>query len=161
MKKNIILILLFFTYGFINGQHRKVKQKQKTTVVKDTVKKEVGLIDQKNENIDTTSIKTNFFKPYKKGVHASYYSDKLNGKRTASGIKFDNNKYTAAHKKFPFGTKLRITNETTGKSVIVEVIDRGPFVKEREIDITRKAYKEIAECGAGGGIIVKIEVEEK
>jgi len=45
---------------------------------------------------------------------------------------------TAAHKKLPFGTKIRVTNEANGKSVIVEVNDRGPFVKSREIDLSKK-----------------------
>jgi rare lipoprotein A len=47
------------------------------------------------------------FKIYKKEAHASYYADKFNGRRTTSGRKFDNNKYTAAHKKLPFGTKVK------------------------------------------------------
>ena len=98
------------------------------------------------------------FKFYKKDAHASYYADKFNGKRTASGKRFDNSKYTAAHKKFPFGTKLRITNEKNGKSIIVEVIDRGPFVRSREIDLTKKAFMEIATNKGSGAMLVKIEV---
>ena len=70
---------------------------------------------------------------YKQSAHASYYADKFNGRGTTSGGKFNNNKYTAAHKKVPFGTKLRITNEKNGKSVIVEVTDRGPFVNQEKL----------------------------
>lgn len=98
------------------------------------------------------------YKPFKKKVHASYYADKFNGKRTASGKKFNNNKYTAAHRKFPFGTKLRITNEVNGKCVIVEVTDRGPFSKGREIDISKRAFMEIANNKNSGGMDVTIEV---
>ena len=94
---------------------------------------------------------------YKKSVHASYYADKFNGRKTTSGIKFNNRDYTAAHKKFPFGTKLRITNEANGKSVMVEVTDRGPFVKSREIDLTKRAFMEIAANKGAGSMIVTIE----
>ncbi|RED19472.1 rare lipoprotein A [Flavobacterium cutihirudinis] len=95
---------------------------------------------------------------YKINAHASYYNDKFNGKRTASGKKFNNNKLTAAHKKFPFGTKLKITNERNSKSVIVTVIDRGPFSKKREIDLTKRAFMKIASNKGSGSMNVKIEV---
>lgn len=95
---------------------------------------------------------------YKTNAHASYYNDKFNGKRTASGKKFNNNKLTAAHKKFPFGTKLKITNERNSKSVIVTVIDRGPFSKKREIDLTKRAFMKIASNKGSGSMNVKIEV---
>jgi rare lipoprotein A len=98
------------------------------------------------------------YKSFKKKAHASYYADKFNGKRTASGKKFNNNKYTAAHRKFPFGTKLRITNEVNGKCVIVEVTDRGPFSKGREIDISKRAFMDIAHNKRSGGLSVTIEV---
>lgn len=96
-------------------------------------------------------------KPFKKSAHASYYHQKFNGKRTSSGVRFDNNKYTAAHRKFPFGTKLKITNEVNHKSVIVEVIDRGPFSKGREIDLTKKAFMEIVDNKNSGKVMVTIE----
>lgn len=94
---------------------------------------------------------------YKKNAHASYYADKFNNRRTASGKRFDNSKYTAAHRKFPFGTKLKITNEANGKSVVVEVTDRGPFSRGRDIDLTKRAFKEIAGSNYGGSIKVTIE----
>ena len=97
----------------------------------------------------------------KKNAHASYYHNKFNGRRTASGKTFDNNKYTAAHKKLPFGTKIKVTNEANGKSVIVEVIDRGPFVRSREIDLTKRAFMEIAQNKGSGQMMVTIEVLEK
>ena len=101
------------------------------------------------------------FKLYKKKAHASYYHNKFNGKRTASGKRFDNNKYTAAHRKFPFGTKLRITNEVNGNCVIVEVNDRGPFTKGREIDLSRRAFMEIAHNKNSGYVDVTIEVVDR
>ena len=95
---------------------------------------------------------------YKTHAHASYYNDKFNGKRTASGKRFNNNKFTAAHKKFAFGTKLKITNERNNKSVIVEVIDRGPFSKKRDIDLTKKAFMKIASNKGSGSMNVIIEI---
>jgi rare lipoprotein A len=102
--------------------------------------------------------KTEKYTLYKTHAHASYYNDKFNGKRTASGKRFNNNKFTAAHKKFAFGTKLKITNERNNKSVIVEVIDRGPFSKKRDIDLTKKAFMKIASNKGSGSMNVKIEI---
>ncbi|TPG40245.1 septal ring lytic transglycosylase RlpA family protein [Flavobacterium pectinovorum] len=97
---------------------------------------------------------------YKENAHASYYHDKFNGRKTASGKKFDNTKLTAAHKKFPFGTKLKITNEKNNKSVIVEITDRGPFVNGREIDLSKKAFMDITSNKGDGVVYVKIEIIE-
>lgn len=98
------------------------------------------------------------YKPFKSSVHASYYADKFNGRRTASGKKFNNNKYYAAHRKLPFGTKLRITNPVNGQCVIVEVADRGPFVKGREIDLSKRAFRDIAHNKLAGAMDVSIEI---
>lgn len=96
-------------------------------------------------------------KPFKKKAHASYYHDRFNGRRTASGTRFSNNAYTAAHKKLPFGTVVKVTNEANGKSVIVEITDRGPFSKAREIDLSRRAFMDIASNKNSGVVIVTIE----
>ncbi len=88
---------------------------------------------------------------------ASYYADKFNGRKTASGTKFDNKKKTAAHRTLAFGTLLRITNLENGKTVEVEVTDRGPHSKSKEIDLTKKAFMEIAGNKKSGHVKVKIE----
>ena len=103
------------------------------------------------------ALKNMKFKVYKKNAHASYYHNKFNGRKTASGKRFDNNKYTAAHRSLPFGTKLRITNEVNHKSVIIIVTDRGPFTKGREIDLTRRAFLDIAPGPHIGTLRVTIE----
>lgn len=103
---------------------------------------------------DTVDVK---LKLYKKDVLATYYSDKFNGRKTSSGACFDNKKYTAAHKTLPFGTKLRITNESNGKWVDVIVNDRGPFSKKLEIDLTKTAFQQIASNKNHGTFKVKIE----
>ena len=74
---------------------------------------------------------------------ASYYANKFNGRKTASGEKFRNSKLTAAHKTLPFGTKVKVTNLRNGKSVKVRINDRGPFVAGRIIDLSKKAARRI------------------
>ena len=144
--------------GFLSSQ---TTTKQKPIISKDSIKKsKTNLIPQL---VDTDTLKLEFenYKFYKKNAHASYYADKFHGKKTASGKKFDMNKMTAAHKKLPFGTVLRVTNEANGKSVIVEVNDRGPFVRSREIDLSKRAFMEISQNKSGGQMKVTIEVAEK
>jgi rare lipoprotein A len=170
----IFLLSLVSNSIWSTNPPQKDKNKAKTTISKGTNDKPklvpISKIDslklkpltESVELIDTILIdKSIKFKFYKKNAHASYYAQKFQGKRTASGIRFDNNKYTAAHKKFPFGTKLRVTNEANGKSVTVEVTDRGPFSKVREIDLTKKAFMELVDNKNTGAVLVKIEVEDK
>lgn len=160
MKKSILLSLLIAIVTLASGQVL-IADRQKTAVQKDTVKKSKTTVVAQEIASDTSSVETAKLKFYKKGAHASYYADKFNGKRTTSGRRFDNNKYTAAHKKLPFGTKIKITNEANGKSVIVEVIDRGPFVRSREIDLTKRAFMEIAKNKSSGTMMVTIEIIQK
>jgi len=74
---------------------------------------------------------------------ASYYGRELAGNRTASGERFNPNGLTAAHRTLPLGTRLRVTNVANGRSVIVRVNDRGPFVGRRVIDVSLGAAREI------------------
>ena len=148
-----IIAFLFLALGGSAYAQKSIKP-VKNKVVLDTVKTKIVIADTIKPKV-VLKLKT-----FKTKAHASYYANKFNGKRTSSGIRFDNNKYTAAHRKFPFGTKLKITNEENGKSVIVEVIDRGPFSRGREIDLTKRAFMEIASNKNSGSIIVKIETLE-
>lgn len=95
---------------------------------------------------------------YKQNAHASYYHDKFNGRKTASGKRFNNNNFTAAHKKLPFGTILKVTNEANKKFAIVEVTDRGPYIKRREIDLSKRAFMQIASNKKSGLLSVTIEI---
>lgn len=97
-------------------------------------------------------------KVYKKNVVACYYHDKFNGRKTASGAIFDNKKQTAAHKKLPFGTQVKVTNKANGKWVLVTINDRGPFGKGKEIDLSKKAFMDITDDPKKGNITVDIEV---
>lgn len=80
--------------------------------------------------------------PIEKGL-ASYYDDSFHGRKTASGEKYDKNQLTAAHKTLPFGTKVKIKNPANGKSVNVVINDRGPYIKGRVIEISKKAAQQI------------------
>ena len=88
---------------------------------------------------------------------ASYYGKKFQGRRTASGERFDMHKYTAAHRTLPFGTRVKVTNVSNGKSVVVRINDRGPFKRGRIIDISYVAARAIGIVGKGSGR-VRIEI---
>lgn len=77
---------------------------------------------------------------------ASYY---WQGQKTASGARFNPNGLTAAHRSLPFGTRVRVTNRNNGRSVVVIINDRGPFIAGRIIDLSRGAAKVIAMTGSG------------
>lgn len=75
---------------------------------------------------------------------ASYYSDALAGRRTASGVPYDPAALVAAHRTFPFGTRLRVRNLENDRVVEVRVVDRGPFVRGRILDLSRAAAERLA-----------------
>ncbi len=180
MKNIFTLFLSILIVGLASGQSHHAKRKHKSALQKDTVQINKSLVSKQEKSslskdtidknktpllhpeivMDSLFVETRKLKPFKKEVRASYYANKFNGKKTTSGRRFDNDKYTAAHKTLPFGTKVKVTNLTSGKSVIVEVIDRGPFVKSREIDLSKRAYMEIASNKTAGVMMVKIELVE-
>src|SRR5476651_2643308 len=86
---------------------------------------------------------------------ASFYSESYNGKKTANGEIYNSSDLTAAHKKLPFGTKVKVTNLSNGKTVKVRINDRGPFVSGRIIDLTRAAARKIDMVSAG---VVKVKI---
>ncbi|HXI07122.1 MAG TPA: septal ring lytic transglycosylase RlpA family protein [Bradyrhizobium sp.] len=79
---------------------------------------------------------------------ASFYGNE-SGSRTASGQRFNENDMTAAHRSLPFGTKLRVTHR--GRSVVVTVNDRGPFIKGRVLDLSKGAARAVGLTGSGVG----------
>jgi rare lipoprotein A len=90
-------------------------------------------------------------------VVASWYSQKFNGRPTASGEKFDMYAMTCAHKTLQFGTKLRVTNPDNNKSVVVTVNDRVPSIRGRDLDLSYGGAKKIGIVRKGVGR-VKIEL---
>lgn len=87
---------------------------------------------------------------------ASFYSDKFNGRRTANGEIFHNKKLTAAHRTLPFGTYVKVTALWNGRSVVVKINDRGPFIKGRVIDLSKAAAAKLHLIGKGVG---KVDIE--
>ncbi len=85
--------------------------------------------------------------------HASWYQ---HGRRTANGEAFNPNGMTAAHRTLPFGTRVRVVNEKTGRSVVVRINDRGPFIAGRIIDLARGAARQL---GMGGTATVSLHIE--
>lgn len=85
---------------------------------------------------------------------ASYYAEESG--RTASGERYDANSFTAAHRIWPFGTRVRVTNLQNDRSVIVTINDRGPHRKDRIIDLSYGAAQEIRMITAG---VVKVRLE--
>lgn len=93
---------------------------------------------------------------YKTSAIASYYAGDFHGKQTSNGEIFNMWALTCAHKMLPFNTILKVTNLANGKSVQVRVNDRGPFVKSREIDLSKGAASKIGMIGTG---IAKVRIE--
>jgi len=134
------------------AQQRKATHRSSKTVVKKkktTSEKDKSVADASStvSTMATTGV-------------ASYYHNKFNGRKTASGEVFSNNKLTAAHRTYPFGTYLKVTNVVNGKSVVVKVNDRGPFTKGRELDLSKRAFMEITDNKNKGLIQVDIEIVE-
>lgn len=127
------------TYRLIySGDDLKEKTLLKTTILSEPVEEVI----RKGTKMPD---KTKFIEDGK----ASFYSDYFEGGRTASGETYRQNEMTAAHKTLPFGTMVKVTNTNNGKSVIVRITDRGPYISGRVIDLTTAAFAEIGSLGSG------------
>jgi rare lipoprotein A len=91
---------------------------------------------------------------------ASYYAAKFEGRRTASGEPYRGSAMTAAHRTLPFGTRVRVTSERTGRSVVVRINDRGPFHTRRVIDLSRTAASRLGMLRRGRDT-VRLEVLDR
>ena len=109
---------------------------------------------QKAAASTTAKVDTAQWKLYETGK-ATYYSARTHGRMMASGERYDKNGLFCAHKKLPFGTKIRVVNLKNGKEVIVVVKDRGPFAKGRVIDLSNKAAEALDMLSAG---VVPVEL---
>ena len=119
-----------------------IKQNDTVALISDEDIKEVEAAVEKAAMIST-------------GV-VSWYGGKFQGRKTASGDVYDKHELTAAHKTLPFGTKVKVTNTRNGKSVVVEINDRGPFVKSRVLDLSQAAFNEIGHTNTG---VMHVEYE--
>lgn len=88
---------------------------------------------------------------------ASYYADKYHGRTTASGEVFNQQALSAAHQTLGFGSRVKVTNIANNKSVIVTINDRGPFIRGRIIDLSKKAFSQIASVKQG---VIDVTVEQ-
>jgi rare lipoprotein A len=154
ISTNLFTLIFLSCFTYVSSQNKQTVEAPK--IIQDTVKGiKPNIIEIPIDSVFTDNgLK---LKPYKKNAHASYYADKFTGRKTANGSRFDNNKYTAAHKKLPFGTRIKVTNEANGKFVIVKITDRGPFVKTRELDLSKRAFMEITKSKGAGAMKVTIE----
>ena len=107
------------------------------------------------EKTTSTKAKTSNSGSSQSGI-ASYYGKGLHGSRTANGERHNRNEMVAAHRSLPFGTKVKVTNLSNGKEVVVKINDRGPFVKGRVIDLSYGAFSKIENPGKG---ITKVKLD--
>jgi len=91
---------------------------------------------------------------------ASYYASRFHGRTTASGVRYDSGEMMAAHRTLPFGTRVRVTHVRNHRSVVVTVVDRGPFRRGRIIDLSRRAARELGFVHEGLAT-VRVEVVKK
>ena len=166
MKKNILIVAFVLLVAVLVGFSNETKSGfVRKASLYDTVKKKdsLQLLDsiKKSDSIRVADSLANLkTKLYKKNVEASHYSDKLNGRRTASGQVFSNKKYTAAHRTLKFGTKVKVTNLANKKSVIVTINDRGPHTRGREIDLAKRPFLDISHNKGRSPLRVSLEIVE-
>jgi rare lipoprotein A len=87
---------------------------------------------------------------------ASFYGRRFQGRRTASGERYDVRRFTCAHRRLPFGTRLRVTALDTGRSVEVTVTDRGPYARGRVVDLSLAAARALGMVHEG---VIRVRVE--
>jgi rare lipoprotein A len=87
---------------------------------------------------------------------ASWYGPGFHGRRTASGEIFNTNELTAAHRSLPFGTRVRVTNQRTGRSTVVRINDRGPYAHGRIIDLSRASAEAIGLSGVASVSLARL-----
>ena len=104
----------------------------------------------------TSIYSTTHLSGYTESGKASFYAMKFQFRKTASGERFNQMSNTAAHKKLPFGTKVKVINVKNGKSVTVRINDRGPFISGRIIDLSRSAFSSIGNLDSG---IIDVQIK--
>ena len=156
----VVFVLWLYRSVAVSGNNSAAK----TKAVAEKVEKKAEQIERaegKNDLVeDKVKVKTDTKgKPAIEQVgEASWYGKGFHGKKTASGEKFDQNDKTAAHPTLPLGTEATVTNLETGKSVDVEINDRGPYTKGRDIDLSKEAAEEIG-MKKDGAVPVKVEAK--
>jgi rare lipoprotein A len=126
-------------------------------ILSDTTASEINGVTNRTVSKDSeprmTSVKLNEI-----GIMtASWYGPKFHGRLTANGERYDQMGFTAAHKSLPFGTVLQITNLRNGKSVLIRINDRGPFIEGRDLDLSKGTALALGMIEKG---IIKVKAEE-
>jgi rare lipoprotein A len=108
--------------------------------------------------VKENTVNTSFVEYLNRGtMKASWYGPKFHGRVTANGEIYDQMAFTAAHKSLKFGTLLKLTNKKNGKSVIVRINDRGPYIPGRQLDVSKAVAMELGMIQKG---VARLEVEE-
>lgn len=125
--------------------HRTVEMPVAPVVVEEPVVVEQPVVEEPVVTGPTLTL-------YEENALTSWYGGKYyNGRKTASGAIYDDSLLTAAHRKLPFGTKVRVVNKDNGKYVDVVINDRGPYIKGRTLDLSKAAFAEILDINKGLG----------
>ncbi len=157
----ITIVISLALSGYVSSEDKNTKEAKK---IAEKVKRKAQHTEKAegSQNLvkdKVTVNKGNDGKPIVEQVgEASFYGPGFHGKKTATGEKFDQNDKTAAHPTLPLGTKATVTNLDNGNSVDVKINDRGPYVKGRDIDLSKGAAKELG-MTKDGVAPVKIEAE--
>jgi rare lipoprotein A len=111
-----------------------------------------------SETVKKSTVNTSSVEYINRGtMKASWYGPKFHGKLTANGEIYDQMALTAAHKTLKFGTLLKVTNPKNGKSVIVRINDRGPYIGDRELDLSKGAAIELGLIKKG---VARVKIQE-
>ena len=140
------------------ASHTKPHHQSSTSVSSEEQAKSETANEEISSVPDESNVENANYREYQVGV-ASYYAKKFQGNKTANGERFDNYKYTAAHRKLPFNTTVRVTNLANNRSVVVRINDRGPHKATRVLDVSYSAAKELGMIDSGTAR-VKIEIQE-
>lgn len=139
MRLNKLVTLLlagFLTFGSLNSVAATQNAKKVDKITSSKTLKELPKKSVTNKNVRHGH--------YQSG-EASYYADMFNGRRTANGEIFSNDKMTAAHRSLPFGTLVKVKNMRNGRTAIVRINDRGPYAEthKRVIDLSKTAARKL------------------
>ena len=152
MKKIITIFMGLIVTLFISLPIKAYNNKTSENVKKAEKKAKASENDVNTEIVKEELAKYSYFQT---GT-ASFYGGKWHGRKTANGEIFDTYKLTAAHKTLPFGTKVHVTTLNNGKSAVVSINNRGPYVKGRVIDLSQAAFSKIENMSRG---VTKVKLE--
>lgn len=156
-----ILLASVVFYGSVSGEDQATQEVKK---VAEKVQQKVKATEKAEGSQDLVKDKVSVRRgpdgqPIVEQVgEASFYGPGFHGKKTATGERFDQNEKTAAHPTLPLGTEATVTNLETGESVDVKINDRGPYVKGRDIDLSKGAAKELGMTEDG---VAPVKIEAK